>query len=892
MVVQNNAAVFDPQKVSIEGDCISLTPIENDEYDNFYTVTATAFGSATIKYGELSIPVSVELPYFGAYSAASATEDNYLTQFNITDENNKFYIINREPSFTITSITGRDAATQAIIESITKSEADDNVYEIVVTGACQNARFDVSYTRSGNSSVRTNTVFLNIADTRPYLAFYQLNFNNGDYIIPNNPSYRTSMTNSPGGYVGIALVMQNSNEAFDPAKVKVEGDCITLKPMTDQVPNNWFVVEKNALGTAVIKYGDYSIPVTLSLPQLGIFKTQSYSEDAYISEWHYSDKYENVFYFMNQAGFTAEEAATLTVALNNGGDASSYVDYEIVERGSTGKYDVRFTVQHNRALLKNSVYLRVNITINGRNNSSSIAIDKERGFNSVVNIDGVDYTVFFGIYDTNGEYLNSFGDYMTLGNGQTTAPAEEENFSHSVTDTHGEIAVYVGTPIAESSSTNPAMLENEEITDSIVIDKLYIEHKIGEKAFSLTRPNYSDELVSTQENLLPNQLQFYHSDINCGYAVLKCDLTITYGGRNIKTTVAMHMFNYKYDRVTEIRPSADTVEALNEYLADLVANIQPDTVYRIVVPADIVYEGTIIVPEFDPNLINTSIHINAENNGQAGRPQIIGGINIAGKARLNSLSNVDFVAPEAPNIGEITSAITGSCSQIDGCTFRGYDVAIDNTDDILGSLHSNVFLDNDIAIRIDQQASGGINLNGNSNNRFMRNGIAIQVLNLTQFVGAFYFRVYDSDFIDNDVDFDFAEEGTYYFYRNYYGEKKDKDYGPNYGANYSDFWDNDLDNDGREDSSGTRRAPIIEEHENVTIITNPRRTNSILSENDTLGFDIDGKIYILDEMTGELVIAKKELKDQDNNVKIKVGKDDGSGNHNWDDEPWWEFKKK
>lgn len=48
----------------------------------------------------------------------------------------------------------------------------------------------------------------------------------------------------------------------------------------------------------------------------------------------------------------------------------------------------------------------------------------------------------------------------------------------------------------------------------------------------------------------------------------------------------------------------------------------------------------------------------------------------------------------------------------------------------------------------------------------------MQVLGLSNFVSPYYFRMVESNFVDNDVTFDVRCPGTIYLYRNYYGETR------------------------------------------------------------------------------------------------------------------------
>ncbi|MBQ3126721.1 MAG: hypothetical protein IJC15_06585, partial [Clostridia bacterium] len=82
-----------------------------------------------------------------------------------------------------------------------------------------------------------------------------------------------------------------------------------------------------------------------------------------------------------------------------------------------------------------------------------------------------------------------------------------------------------------------------------------------------------------------------------------------------------------------------------------------------------------------------------------------------------------------------------------------------------------VFINNDIAVRFDL-GNSIVGAGGDvwKNNMFLNNGIAVQVLSLNGGTSPYYFRILNSNFINNDTDFDIRSGGTLYLYKNYFGE--------------------------------------------------------------------------------------------------------------------------
>jgi hypothetical protein len=85
-----------------------------------------------------------------------------------------------------------------------------------------------------------------------------------------------------------------------------------------------------------------------------------------------------------------------------------------------------------------------------------------------------------------------------------------------------------------------------------------------------------------------------------------------------------------------------------------------------------------------------------------------------------------------------------------------------------------VFINNGVGFRVNiGDLDHGQMYSTCSGNTFLNNETALQILTLNKFVSPWYFRIYDSNFINNGTDIDARSGGTLYFYRNYFGEYKD-----------------------------------------------------------------------------------------------------------------------
>lgn len=219
------------------------------------------------------------------------------------------------------------------------------------------------------------------------------------------------------------------------------------------------------------------------------------------------------------------------------------------------------------------------------------------------------------------------------------------------------------------------------------------------------------------------------------------------------------------------------------------------------------YEGTIQIPA-DIMKTKGDYEIRFEPASASGRATIVGSV-VCNNSQV-SFYNMDFIAPEDQ---EESRAIYDGRSWAVNCTFRGYDVAMDDGEgDIngMGATYS-VFYENETAI-----ISRGDLANGLTGCAFINNGTAVLIPSLRTDVVPFYCRIAENNFVNNDVDFDVRCAGTFYFYRNYYGRVKNN-------ASMTSAEILEALRDGG--SSNILRQPPtvnIADHSETKVVTNPR----------------------------------------------------------------------
>ena len=240
-------------------------------------------------------------------------------------------------------------------------------------------------------------------------------------------------------------------------------------------------------------------------------------------------------------------------------------------------------------------------------------------------------------------------------------------------------------------------------------------------------------------------------------AVVSADVKITFGERVVEDTVRINVFMQKGSTSTEERPEDDTVESLNAYLEEEAKKLAEGGNSRLEVRlADTTYNGTIVIPE----------EFSAQNDLflYGGDNTIIrGGIDLNGAEAW--IYDVDFIADDGK------PAVYNGSGQVGRCSFQGYDVALKSEISMVNPVDC-VFAGNKVAAEISLSTytvMPDLVQKNWQRNTFLNNTTAIHVESLNRLVSPYYFRVYDSNFINNGTDFDVDCEGTFYFYRNYYG---------------------------------------------------------------------------------------------------------------------------
>lgn len=400
------------------------------------------------------------------------------------------------------------------------------------------------------------------------------------------------------------------------------------------------------------------------------------------------------------------------------------------------------------------------VNINNGADSASVEIyDGMQGNGIEIEHNGEDYLIGFSFEDEGGVVTIDDGSWNFK-----TSVTGEENPNNGRFEFR-DMEVIAGRRERDENGVEYYVIDGvcRPVVRSAVITPVYGDGVDYENAFSFS-PDKGDAVLSIGEGQINNNTVtvYAKSGYDCS-ALLTATVDVYIGGSLVTTgTVTSKITLSRIYGADMIRPEGDTVEALNADLAAKVENL-PEGEQGIIniVLVDGEYVGEIVIPESLAGRGNYEIHMRPADGE---RTTIAGGIDLNGAQAV--ISDVDFIAPESSS-GETCAIQDGFCGPW-GCTFQGYDVALYATSGTMCPQYC-VFADNGVAMLVDIENARAQNRNSMVGNVFINNGTAVEVLSLSNFVGTYYFRIADSNFVDNEVTFDVDVPGTLYLYRNYYG---------------------------------------------------------------------------------------------------------------------------
>ena len=750
---------------------------------------AKRLGTGTISYTDGSttytLAVSCVLPEQGFSSTPELTKETYLisgqASFVVGEP---FYYVFPEGT-QIQSVK----VDQYIIDgdklSVEVLTGKPNVCKLTVTAAAVTPHahsFRVAFTLVRENSPTDTTVDMeriSLRDATPRFGFRDARWINGELNGFYDRTY-TPMELELGDYrmVGFFFGDQQidvTSAAFYTNDQK-PSDAVTVTARGGE-GGYWFV-SADALTEGILlctaSSGDtYALPVTVSLPYLGFYTSQTRSADACIADFFYYNAKTgtDTFWLIREGGFTAAEAdaASLTCEYNVNTTwytpaSSDYFTWQKVARADApDRYDLQFTVKSGVTIPQTNLNLRVKLP-NGSTylrikDELTMEISKPAPSALTVTIDGTDYVVGFGTVNDGILTVNLDGNWSQ---------------THPLPQDDGTGAAYRRVFGGDSWQIYAATVETRQIKDGteivctpapairrlVRVNRVWLERRSGSgnnvdgtDSFSLA----DTRLLERTNGLDVYGFPLYVAD-KIGEAYLCAEISV---GDQTGTIY----YGLKYVRSTVQTVQLDSVADINQWLIDNADAIRDaawndsvEPVWNLELTGER-YEGTVTMPEILRN-VGYGRGLGLRFLGQ--NQTFTGSIDLGGTA-IAQIGNLNFVAPET---GSGTAIQRGSAT-VYNCTFTGYDTALGSGNTLMA--HDCRFIKNNTAIVLDiPNPALGCTLSDFSRNYFEKNGTALRIVSTNSFVSPYYIRPHDSVFLGNAVDFDVQTAGTFYFLCNFF----------------------------------------------------------------------------------------------------------------------------
>lgn len=315
---------------SSDESVLTIEPHWDDS--NAVEIYVHSFGQADIIYTaedgtEYRVPLTSCLPDVGFYSAPVASEENYLQEFTVTEEDDTFYLVaQNDYKLTYVSLNGdfQDIAEYEIMN-------DGDYAVITVTGDPYSGRhYSVYYEYEREDGWSDwNYCDIRLNNDKTHLA-YNHELNDNEYYTTNyiGCSYEQQWYVYLVGSDGSRMIAPDQLYSTNPDVLRVERlewDANKVK----LVPANF--------GEAELCYNDgdkvYSMKITVGLPSVGFYSQPVASEENYLYREFVVTEENNVFYMVSKDDFKI-----INVRLYD--DMVPIADYEVLDGGKAVKITV------------------------------------------------------------------------------------------------------------------------------------------------------------------------------------------------------------------------------------------------------------------------------------------------------------------------------------------------------------------------------------------------------------------------------------------------------------------------------------------------------------------------------------------------------------------------
>ena len=729
---------------------------------------AKRLGTGTISYTDGSttytLAVSCVLPKQGLSSTTELTKETYLVsgQASFVVGVPFYYVFPEGTQIQSAKVDQYGISGDALSVKVLADKP--NVCELTVTAAAVTPRahsFLVAFTLVRENSPTGTKEYMeriSLRDATPRFGFRDARWINGELNGFYDRTY-TPMELELGDYrmVGFFFGDQQidvTSAAFYTNDQK-PSDAVTVTARGGE-GGCWFV-SADALTEGILlctaSSGDtYALPVTVSLPRLGFYTSQTRSGDACIADFFYYNARTgtDTFWLIREDGFTADEAdaASLTCEYNVNTTwytpaASDYFTWQkVVRADAPDRYDLQFTVKSGVTIPQTNLNLRVELP-NGSTylrikDELTMEISKSAPSALTVSIDG-NWSQTHPLPEDNGTgaaYRQVYGDKSWQIYAATTETRQIKDGT--------EIVCTPAPAIRRLVRVNRVWLERRSGSGNNVD---------GTDSFSLA----DTRLLERSDDLDVYGIPLYVAD-KVGEAYLCAEISV-----GDVTGTIYYVLQYVRSTVQTVR--LDSVDAINQWLEtnadairDAAWNDSVKPVWNLELTGES-YEGIITMPEILRNVgYGRGLGLRFLGKNQT----FTGSIDLGGTA-IAQIGNLNFVAPEKGS----GTAISRGSANIYNCSFTGYDTALGGGNTLMA--HDCQFIENGTAIVMDvPNPALGCTLGDFSRNYFEKNGTALRILSTNSFVSPYYIRPHDSVFLGNAVDFDVQTAGTFYFLCNFF----------------------------------------------------------------------------------------------------------------------------
>lgn len=714
----------------------------------YYCVEALNFGvtslQVTIDNQTYELPISVTLPSSGFASGDTLTEETYLSAFTFDEYSRSFYCITdlelaETPQIALTL----DGAETSLV---TWEKVGNRVLQLTIaSGAAFQSAWLFLEIRHQNGLTEGYGMPLNNGTAR--LVFCPVDRNNADsYSVPEDGLWAIDLSFTPGlSLTGVFGSMRNGSiTPLAPHSAGVTSDTIASVTLTGDLAWNGgtypvYTLDALHVGDTALQVDDYTAALSVALPACGFYTSRTPSEETYLSLCNYYDS--STIWLLTDGGFTEAQQAAVSIEAEHREVGQTWV------QRADGTCDLKITLpkpteaQDGYLLVAMEYgvqigYIWVNAQLENKPAYFTLG-SKTYGVGFTYERDGVTWIM---------------EDTMHLGY-TSSAPRGEQRTAWD------KLPVEAGLQILDE---NLGVYYDVDKAGpiSIQVNSLRIEPVFGEAdTFSWSA---AEDVKTTTD---PDAVLYIYEGADAT-ARIWANVTCTVGGETCTRDVSCIVeVICKAEQVVYWPSVKDTAE-LNEKLRTLAAEVPENSITQLYLGFD--EEGR----EAAPMRLAGTVEIPAAFQGErqlilhGGSVTIQGGLNLNG-AKVISIDGMDFAGDKAEGSRAIYG---GTCGFIENCAFTGYDVALASNQD--GNLNpiGCTFVGNNVAASVDvKEVQWDMSLNTWDGNLFQNNEIAVEIRSFNEFLSPYQFRITNSDFIDNDLDFSVSCPATLYFYQNFYG---------------------------------------------------------------------------------------------------------------------------